>query len=453
MKASETSGPFLIGNKLIYGATHNIDHYKDYNVVASESNSSIYQIDLSTPAFPTDVQTISSPGLLIGAQHNESTFDTGYLYFENQEVQIGNYRPSPLRYESSKNQQGFGRSMTVCAYDGANIYLLTELDLSDTSGPIEISPEASFVAHSERDSKGIDAYKIQENGSLLLIDSVFSNYNIQQLISQDGIIVGKSDDGIHISENLLDWPKQELSGRFYLNLQDFSYGEFGLGIASGNYGVEWFNRPDSIPQNSSDNPYNFIPPADDDFVTMALVPYYNPTTGHSWAAPTGGWKAPEGWIVDIKVYNEADLNSRRSKTTNEWQQLDFEEIRIYSIEDAPIHFDINDTKAWKYRPQTAIDNEVTVLDGRWKKQDWFGTYNDLSFPWIYHTNLRWIYFSESAEGSFWIWSESLGWIWTQTSAFPYCFSNSNEGWLYLDLKDRNSLRYYDYKSEDWIKFD
>ena len=39
MKASETSGPFLIGKKLIYGATHNIDHYKDYNVVASESNS------------------------------------------------------------------------------------------------------------------------------------------------------------------------------------------------------------------------------------------------------------------------------------------------------------------------------------------------------------------------------------------------------------------------------
>jgi hypothetical protein len=25
--------------------------------------------------------------------------------------------------------------------------------------------------------------------------------------------------------------------------------------------------------------------------------------------------------------------------------------------------------------------------------------------------------------------------------------------LYLDLKDRNSLRYYDFKSEVWIKFD
>ena len=113
--ASETSGPFLIGNKLIYGATHIIDQYKDYNVVASESNSSIYQIDLSNPEFPTVGQTIPSPGLLIGAQHNESTSDTGYLYFENQEVQIGNYRPIPLLRENSVNYQEFGRSMTVCA--------------------------------------------------------------------------------------------------------------------------------------------------------------------------------------------------------------------------------------------------------------------------------------------------------------------------------------------------
>ncbi len=451
--ASETSGPFLIGDKLLYGGTHNIDQYNDYNVVASESNSSIYQIDLSNPKFPTIGLTIPSPGLLIGAQHNESKSDAGYLYFENQEVQIGNYRPIPLLQENSVNYQDFGRSMTVCAYDGANIYLLTELDLSDTSGPIEISQEASFVAHSERDSKGIDAYKIQEDGSLLLIDSVFSNYNIHQLISQDEIILGKSDDGIHVSENLLEWPKQKLSGDFYFDLRELSKGEFGLGIATGNYGVEWFNRPDSISQNSSDNPYNFTPPAEDDFVTMALVPYNNPNTGYTWNAPTGGWTAPEGWVIGTKEDYEASMNLRRSKSTNGWQELNTENIYVFETEEAPIFFDVNATKAWKYRPSTAIDLQVEELDGKWKNQTWFGNFYDLSFPWIYHTELQWLYFSESSKSSFWLWSKELGWIWTQASAFPYCFSNSNEGWLYLDLKDRNSLRYYDFKSEDWIKFD
>ena len=90
-------------------------------------------------------QTTPSPGLLIGAQHKESTSDNGYLYFENQEVQIGNYRPIPLLRENSLITKNFGRSMIVCAFDGANIYSLTELDLSDTSGPIEISQEASWL--------------------------------------------------------------------------------------------------------------------------------------------------------------------------------------------------------------------------------------------------------------------------------------------------------------------
>jgi uncharacterized secreted protein with C-terminal beta-propeller domain len=451
MKASETSGPYLIGNKLIYGATDNIDHYNDYNVVASETNSSLYQIDLTNPELPAILPPIPSPGLVIGAQHNESASDNGYLYFENQEVQIGNYRPTPWIQENSIYQD-FGRSMSVCAYDGTNIYLLTELNLSDTSGPIEINQEASFIAHSERDAKGIDAYKIQENGSLLLIDSIFQSYNIQQLVSQKGILIGKSDNGMHVSENLLEWPKQELSGNFYIDLQDFSTSEFGLGVATGNYGVEWFNRPDSISQNSSDNPYNFIPPADDDFVTMALVPYYNPTTGNTWIAPTGGWKAPEGWVAGTKEDYETGINLRRSRTSNDWKELTTEYIQIFEADKAPIFFDVNATKAWKYRPSTTIDLQVEELDGKWKNQSWFGNFYDLSFPWIYHTELQWLYFSESSDGSFWLWSKELGWIWTQASAFPYCFSNSNEGWLYLDLKDRNSLRYYDFNSEDWIKF-
>jgi hypothetical protein len=399
------------------------------------------------------VQPIPSPGLLIGAQHDESTPETGYLYFENQEVQIGNYRPSPLLLKSSVNYQDFGRSMTVCAYDGANIYLLTELDLSDTSGPIEISQEASFVAHSLRDSRGIDAYKIQENGSLLLIDSFFQSFNIHQLISQEGILVGKSDNGIHICENLLEWPKQELSGNFYLDLQHFSKSEFGVGIASGNYGVEWFNRPDSISQNSPVNPYNFNPPDDDAIVTMALVPHYNPTTGHTWIAPTGGWKAPEGWIAGTKQDYETSINSRRSKSSNDWQELATEYIQVFEADDPPIFFDPNATKAWKFRPKTAIDLQVKKVEGSWKVQAWFGNFYDLTFPWIYHTDLQWLYFSESSDGSFWFWSQELDWLWTKSTAFPYCFSNLSGGWLYLDFKDSASLRYYNFKSENWTKFD
>ena len=190
-------------------------------------------------------------------------------------------------------------------------------------------------------------------------------------------------------------------------------------------------------------------------VTRDPKDYYNPSTGESWTSETGGWTAPDGWIKGTREEYEENQksNSRRSGSFNNWQELNTENIYVFETEEAPTFFDVNATKAWKYRPSTAIDLQVEELDGKWKNQTWFGNFYDLPFPWIYHTELQWLYFSESSEGSFWLWSKELGWIWTQASAFPYCFSNSNEGWLYLDLKDRNSLRYYDFKSEDWIKFD
>ena len=44
------------------------------------------------------------------------------------------------------------------------------------------------------------------------------------------------------------------------------------------------------------NKYGFIPPPPDAITTQALLPYYNPTTGETFTAGSGGWTAPEGWV-------------------------------------------------------------------------------------------------------------------------------------------------------------
>ena len=147
------------------------------------------------------------------------------------------------------------------------------------------------------------------------------------------------------------------------------------------------------------------------------------------------------------------MNLRRLKSTNDWHELATEYIQVFEADKAPIFFDANATKAWKYRPNTAIDLQVEELEGQWKNQPWFGNFYDLTYPWIFHAELQWLYLRETSDGSFWLWSKEFGWLWTKSTAFPYCFSNSNEGWLYLNLKDKNSLSYYNFKSEDWIKFD
>jgi len=46
-------------------------------------------------------------------------------------------------------------------------------------------------------------------------------------------------------------------------------------------------------QLGSNVPEGFIPPSG--MATQAFVDYWNPTTGETWSAPSGGWTAPEGW--------------------------------------------------------------------------------------------------------------------------------------------------------------
>ena len=51
-----------------------------------------------------------------------------------------------------------------------------------------------------------------------------------------------------------------------------------------------------VTRSTSAPPAGFKGPEAMTPVSMALVPYYNPTTGETWTANTGGWTAPEGWM-------------------------------------------------------------------------------------------------------------------------------------------------------------
>ena len=42
-------------------------------------------------------------------------------------------------------------------------------------------------------------------------------------------------------------------------------------------------------------PEGFIPPPPGSMNTMAMVPYYNPETGETYTASSGGWTPPAGW--------------------------------------------------------------------------------------------------------------------------------------------------------------
>lgn len=93
----------------------------------------------------------------------------------------------------------------------------------------------------------------------------------------------------------------------------------------------------SEPQFGSSAPAGFIPPTSGSFNSMAFVDYYNPTTGETWSAPSGGWTAPEGWVIGrpdggLKfTFDESTSNSSEPSPKEDFFKVDqnlfnFEEI-------------------------------------------------------------------------------------------------------------------------------
>ena len=110
---TEVNGPHFLGTKLLYGTTSTIHHHQDqdyYNIVASETNSSLISIDLSNPEKLGIKQNIPSPGILEGTQTISEETDTAYLFFANKDAQVGNYRPFPLYERDQVEPMAFVRA-------------------------------------------------------------------------------------------------------------------------------------------------------------------------------------------------------------------------------------------------------------------------------------------------------------------------------------------------------
>jgi len=83
----------------------------------------------------------------------------------------------------------------------------------------------------------------------------------------------------------------------------------------------------------------------------------------------------------------------------------------------------------------------------WIESEWFGVFKPVSNQWLYHTRLGWIYFSPVDSRSFWFWKESQGWLWTEEDLWPFMWSHTTSGWLYL-IGDKG-MTFYNYERQIW----
>jgi hypothetical protein len=111
-----------------------------------------------------------------------------------------------------------------------------------------------------------------------------------------------------------------------------------------------------------------------------------------------------------------------------------------------------------------IINDATELNYQWKTTDWFGYFFDLEYPWIFHSQLGWLYYSKATVGGgFWAYSDGLGWWWSNKTQFTidaatgknhrYIFLSRKKEWVALDFSASNGAkRYYSFSFNDYIDF-
>jgi hypothetical protein len=167
-------------------------------------------------------------------------------------------------------------------------------------------------------------------------------------------------------------------------------------------------------------------------------------------------------------FSAADVNNISNLSTSELFKYIINDIRYQSR-----YFLI-----WKFAQRISgsldLNGSTLILDDsnlHWKKVDWFGTFNDESFPWIYHSKLGWLFHGSNTTASMYLYStEFKTWIWTNDEYFEmqngkayirYWVPNGNGQesgkwtWLYLDFKTipNQILKYFWLEDvEKWIPF-
>ena len=90
------------------------------------------------------------------------------------------------------------------------------------------------------------------------------------------------------------------------------------------------------------------------------------------------------------------------------------------------------------------------MEGGWRRAGWFGNYFAVNLPWLYHSNLGWVYLSQESENSVWLFTERLGWLWTSPQIFPSLYMGDREEWTYLN-RDALVPTLYDFAHEEWFE--
>jgi hypothetical protein len=108
-----------------------------------------------------------------------------------------------------------------------------------------------------------------------------------------------------------------------------------------------------------------------------------------------------------------------------------------------------------------IASDVESAPG-WKWLHWLGHFNDVKFPWIYHSGLGWIYVHGPTDEQTWFYLQNVGWlgttkhIWsemTESSEYLWLYDQKNARWFAYYLQQPEGDLFWDPQTQSYFKFD
>jgi hypothetical protein len=154
-------------------------------------------------------------------------------------------------------------------------------------------------------------------------------------------------------------------------------------------------------------------------------------------------------IVGTSVNYSSSENYQVVSDMSEKNYQSFDQI--YEIEEEEFGF------LSLYTDMLTGDSAILLTDGvevvpGWKKTGWFGLFFNETYPWVYHSQLKWIYVQEGSIPGAWFHRENIGWIWTNPEVFPALYSHDYQKWTYLSPVTLNTSL-YDYLEGEWFELD
>ena len=177
-----------------------------------------------------------------------------------------------------------------------------------------------------------------------------------------------------------------------------------------------------------------------DFTTTTPTSFVISVSGGTGGTVSGGGTYSSGSTVSLTAtassgYEFTGWSGGASGTSNP--------LVLSVSENLSIQATFTPVKVW---------SDESSLGQNWYSTDWLGVYSKVSFPWIYHQGMGWLYPHLTEADTSWIYMPGRNWLWVSSLYPSYLYQADTGYWLYYELRS-GQPSFYEFATSGWVDID